>query len=409
VIRHLLHLTWNRKRSSALVFLELAACFLVLCAVATSAAFTLDNWRRPLGFRYDNIYNVRLGYGQFYDAPEAQKRQAIDGALRALTEVRSMPEVEAAALVTNTPYSGHTSSTTMELDGRTLDVHIGGISSDAPATLGLRLVRGRWFDAGDEATSTIPVVISESLVRVRYGATDPIGQPLMPKDPPGSDSNDPKRIVVGVMADYRRDGETRAAPYVAFAQLRLNSGQPMKSDAPPRELLVRVRPGTSAAFEETLARRLQSLAPTWGFDIDTLSQTRDRWLRIHILPLILAATVAGFLLLMVGFGLVGVLWQSVARRTSEIGLRRALGATATHVRAQIVGELLAVATLAMLVGAILFLQLPAIGVFGFVPWRIYLAGLAVATVALYCFVVVCALYPGWMATRIHPARALQHE
>ena len=46
MIRHLFHLTWNRKRSTALVFLELFGCFLVLCAVATGAAYTIDNWRR---------------------------------------------------------------------------------------------------------------------------------------------------------------------------------------------------------------------------------------------------------------------------------------------------------------------------------------------------------------------------
>jgi putative ABC transport system permease protein len=140
-----------------------------------------------------------------------------------------------------------------------------------------------------------------------------------------------------------------------------------------------------------------------------LELARDRWLRVHILPLVVAATVAGFLVLMVGFGLVGVLWQSVARRTGEIGVRRAVGATAGHVRAQIVGELLAVTTIAVGFGAIVFLQLPAIGVFGFLTWKIYLYGLVAASILLYCFVVVCGLYPGWMATRVHPARALQHE
>jgi putative ABC transport system permease protein len=130
---------------------------------------------------------------------------------------------------------------------------------------------------------------------------------------------------------------------------------------------------------------------------------------MRLLPVAIAGTIGGFLLLMVGFGLVGVLWHSVTRRTPEIGLRRALGATGDGVRKQIVGELLAVTTIAVLVGTVLFLQLPILGAFGIVGWRIYLYGLVAATAVLYCFVMVCGLYPGWMATRVHPARALQYE
>jgi putative ABC transport system permease protein len=158
-----------------------------------------------------------------------------------------------------------------------------------------------------------------------------------------------------------------------------------------------------------LLQRIHQTVPTWVMDVDTLEQTRSRWIRERLLPLSLAAIVGGFLLLMVGFGLVGVLWQNVARRTSELGLRRALGATAAQVRGQVVGELLAATTAAVALGAVLFVQLPILGAIRFVTWQVYLYGLAAAAVVLYCFVVLCAMYPGWMATRIHPARALQHE
>jgi len=409
MIRHLFRLTWNRKRSTGLVFIELAGCFLVLCAVATAASLVLDNWRRPLGFRWDDVYRVSLGYGEFYRASDAQRRQAIEGAQRILTEVRGMPEVEAAALAQNVPYDGSTSSWTFDIQGRDINILFGSTMGDLPATLGLRVVRGRWVEPGDAVSGRRALVISENLARVRFGDRDPIGQRLRSNEtrPVADDEED--LVVVGVFADYRREGETRAAPYSVFTAARLLPDTPPESDAPPEELLVRVRPGTSAAFEEALARRLQSLVPAWNLDVDAVAQTRDRWLRIHILPLVVAGVVAGFLLLMVGFGLVGVLWQSVAHRTSEIGLRRAVGATARQVRTQIVGELLAVTTIAAVCGSVVFLQLPAIGVFAFVPWQIYVYGLVVAVIVLYCFVVLCALYPGWMATRIHPARALQHE
>lgn len=409
MIRHLLRLTWNRKRTTALLFLELVGCFLVLCAVATGVAFTIDNWRRPLGFRYDNTWRLELGYGEYYRAPEQQRREAVLGAQRLLAEVQSMPEVEAAGLMENSPYSTSTSSWTFEFKGSEVDVNFANITLDLPKALGLQLVKGRWFEPGDAALAFRPVVISRNLARARFGDTDPLGQLLRSRLSDTADEHETELRVVGVIEDYRRNGETLAAPYNAFAFASIDPARAGDRDSPPTELLVRVRPGTSARFEEALVRRVQQVVPTWGFDVTTMEQARSRMLRLRMLPLIVLGTIGVFLLSMVGFGLVGVLWQSVARRTSELGLRRALGASADRVRGQIVGELLAVAVAAMLIGTAIFLQLPTLGTFSFLSWRIYLFGWVGALVILTCFVVGCGLYPGWMATRIHPARALQHE
>jgi putative ABC transport system permease protein len=255
----------------------------------------------------------------------------------------------------------------------------------------------------------VPAVISQNLGRARFGDTDPIGQALVANPEGSPDPDDTPMRVVGIMQDYRRLGETRPAPYSVFVPAHLDPNQPRRSDQPPSELIVLARAGVPPRFEEDLVRHIQGVVPTWTLDVTTMEQARSRWLRKQLLPLVIGATIGGFLLLMVGFGLVGVLWQSVARRTAEIGLRRALGATAAQVRAQIVGELVAVTTIAIAAGTFLFLQLPLLGTFGFLTWRVYIYGLVAAIAVLYCFVVACGSYPGWLATRVHPARALQHE
>ena len=61
MIRHLLKLVWNRKRSNALMILEICVSFLVVFVVATLGLFFLDNYRRPLGFEWKNVWNVRVG------------------------------------------------------------------------------------------------------------------------------------------------------------------------------------------------------------------------------------------------------------------------------------------------------------------------------------------------------------
>jgi putative ABC transport system permease protein len=206
------------------------------------------------------------------------------------------------------------------------------------------------------------------------------------------------------MDDYRRRGMLEETPYTMFVAVDFENGESL-----PRELLIRVRPGTAAAFEEKLVRTLQSIAPQWSYDTTRIEKRRRNLQMALVVPLLLAAVVAAFLIAMVGLGLVGVLWLGVARRTAELGLRRAMGASASSVRWQIVGELWALTAIAVAVGAAIFLQLPLLGVNFGAGWFVFLGGTALATLVMYAVVTVCGLYPAWLATRVQPATALQYE
>jgi putative ABC transport system permease protein len=211
--------------------------------------------------------------------------------------------------------------------------------------------------------------------------------------------------VVGVITDLRRSGEFSASPYLAIIPARLGDAE----EHPPDRLLIKVRPGSGVMFEERLVSVLNRVAPEWTFNVDSLLSSRERMLRFYLLPLLVLGLIAGFLVIMVGLGLIGVLWQSVTRRTSEMGLRRALGGTTGAVRGQIMGELLVLTTLAVGLGTLVVLQLPMLGVLPFLSFGIYLAGLALSLLVTYLVVMLCSLYPSWLATRIHPGTALQHE
>ena len=82
MIRHLLKLVWNRKRSNALIILEICASFLVVFVVATLGLFFLDNYRRPLGFEWKNVWNVRVGIDHA-GGDSGERRSRAAGALRA--------------------------------------------------------------------------------------------------------------------------------------------------------------------------------------------------------------------------------------------------------------------------------------------------------------------------------------
>ena len=168
-------------------------------------------------------------------------------------------------------------------------------------------------------------------------------------------------------------------------------------------------PGTSAAFEEKLVERLQQVARGWSFEVEPVSDARDRMLRVWLSPLATGGLVALFLLLMVGLGLTGVLWQNVTRRTREIGLRRVQGATVWDIHRQILGELLVVTTLALIVGSVIVLQIPLIDPFGIVNVGDLATAILVSAGLIYALTLLCGLYPSVLAARVQPVDALRHD
>jgi putative ABC transport system permease protein len=174
-----------------------------------------------------------------------------------------------------------------------------------------------------------------------------------------------------------------------------------------------VAPGTGAAFEETLVKRLQAASGGWTFDVRPVVQQRHDMLQQYAAPLIGVAIIAGFLVLMVALGLTGVVWQSVTERTREFGLRRANGATIGDVRRQVLAELAVLSTFAIGIGVAVVAQLPLLPLDRFTTQiatgPVFVASIALSVAAIYVLTLLCAWYPSRLATRVQPAEALHHE
>jgi putative ABC transport system permease protein len=205
-------------------------------------------------------------------------------------------------------------------------------------------------------------------------------------------------------------GDYDGRPDFLFERLRL--------DAPPRDglaMLVKVRPGVTAAFEEKLMRTMKAIAGEMELSIMRYDQRQARSMDQALGMFTVLAVLAAFLLVMVALGLSGVVWQSVTRRTAEIGLRRAQGATAADIRRQFLGEFLAIATLAMAPGALVVANFAGVisnlsyfGI-GFVPARVYLAAFAFSVLTIYVLVSAACYVPSRLAARVQPLAALRYE
>jgi putative ABC transport system permease protein len=411
MIRQLVMLCWNRKRAQTLVAVEVFFSFLVVFAVMTVAVYNLDNYRRPLGFDYHDVLNVNLAsLSEMVANVSGAPVSATEEARRLLREVRGLDAVDGVAGMAVPAFDLTGMSDIVEHQGRRIDSFNNEVTDDFAQVMGVEVTQGRWFEPADDALSYEPVLINERLKRDLFGAEDPLGKNIAPKPDEHSMGHGggtaPRDLrVVGVFTDFREDGELSGQEPYFFRRSRVAG-----ADAKPYyNLVVRVRPGTPAAFEESLMDRLRAVSPGHTFQVDPLAKMRRSMMRLKLVPMLSAALIAGFMLIMVALGMVGVLWQSVARRRREIGLRRALGATGRGVSLQVLGELLVVATAGLLLGAAVTVQLPLLGAIGWVGNGVYALGMVLAALTVYGLTVVSALYPSWLATQIQPAEALHDE
>ncbi len=401
MIRHLFKLVWNRKRINALIILEIFFSFLVVFLVSTLAIFFWDNYHQPLGYSYQNVWRITVETGGEGDDEKPEEVVAKAKVFsRLLEEAEKLGPVEAAAGAVVSPYDQGGMSGNWMIDGKQVEMELNSVTQRFADVLGLEIVAGRWFQKADEALAWDPVVIDQDLARTVYGDQDPVGRQFG-KSEPGERPN----RVVGVVSEFRKSGELSPRTNFQFRFLNLDGSERHL----PYNILARVRPGTPAAFEEELTQLLQSVAPEWSFGIKPLTQVRDASFRTLLTPLAAGGIVAFFLLLMVGLGLIGVLWQNLIQRTRELGLRRAAGASRAAVQRQVFIEQVILTSLGVLLGAVLVAQLPVLDLIAFIRPAVYAGGFLASMAMIYLLSTVCALYPSAMASRVQPAEALRYE
>ena len=416
--RHLVRLIWNRKRQNLLLTIEIFCAFLVVFVVALFGLTFTVNARAPLGFETERVWTIDVGRprtlpgqdgAEAAAAAEAREREVFT---RLLAAVRELPQVEIAAGAFTGPYinAGWGSGLTLA-DGRKVGYVYNRVTDDFMPLLAMPVVAGRGFSREDDAATAKPVLINVLMARTIFGDANPIGQVIPEKiDPnkrrPADPPQKPKRVV-GVIQDFRQDGPYSTPQAVLFDRIRLD----IADTGVPERLLIRVRPGTTAALEPVLVRRLQREAADWSFGVSTMEHLRERKLSDYLMPLTVLSVLAGFLLLMVTLGLTGVVWQSVIVRLREFGLRRAAGASGVSVRRQVFAEMAVMTSFAILVGTIVVGQLPFLPLPEdlVVPAPVFAGAVALAAAAIYCLTLVCGWYPSRLAARIPPADALRYE
>lgn len=267
-------------------------------------------------------------------------------AAQILERIGALPGVDSAALTIRLPLSqGPTSSTVVEgyelpRGTNAIEMPAAGVSRGYFATMGIPLLAGRDFSAADQRESPPVVVVNETAARTYFGG-DAVGRRVRPQDSP-----DAWREVVGVVADVKVAELTEPpTPLMYFSTDQTGAGA--------FSVVVRTA-GDPAALLGSLPSALRAVRAT-------LPVTRVEAFETHVVGALAAARTsallmgafAGLALLLASLGLYAAVSFSVERRTQEIGIRVALGATAPQLIGMVVGGSLKTALVGVAVGLVL--------------------------------------------------------
>jgi predicted permease len=335
---------------------------------------------------------------------------------RMIERLERIPGVARAAFSLYAPMSGDNWSSGIVIEGRAPSERVNTswnrVSPGYFETVGTPLLRGRAFDGGDRPGSPLVALVSESFARRHFGDADPIGRRI--------GQSVPEIAIVGVVGDAKyQDG--RRAPREMFFLPYLQETAESRTRAAATGIRI-----DRSHYPQAIELHLRSAVPQLERDVRRALAEVDRRITVRNVVSMSEQVARAFSMerliarLTIAFGLValtlaclgvyGVTTYTVSRRTREIGLRMAVGASASRVVATILRSALVHLAAGVLIGlpaAFVAGRLLQVRLFNVSPHDPLVVAGSLALLGLSA--VLAALIPAGRAASMDPVRALRLE
>jgi len=266
-------------------------------------------------------------------------------------------------------------------------------------TIGVPVLRGRGILETDDLASEPVVVLTESLAERLWPGEDPLGQRV---ESASSRTGPTEFTVVGIVGDVASSRPTETWPNIFFSLLQ---------NPYSRVMVIARASGDPTTLFRPLRAALLSVEPSLPFpDVQRAQDMVDRAAGSQRMSAAIAGGLGALAILLAAIGVYGVVAFAVSRRSREIGLRMAMGASRGGVRTKVLVDAVALTAPGLLVGAVLAAGSAA-------AFRAQLYGLSPldpvaflgAGGVLLVVVFLAGLIPAWKASVIDPMVALRQE
>jgi putative ABC transport system permease protein len=384
--------------------LAMALVLLIGCGLMLRAFWKLQEVHT--GLHADNVITMRVSLpsGTYTDnAKIADFWTRLDGRLT------NLPGVQSAALVSGLAPMRPPNMNDTDIEGfvmteggpiQNVDFYQ-AVSKDYFATMGIRLMDGRFFDERDVQGGPDVVIINKTMAMTFWPRQNPIGRRVRPggaKD---------WSTVVGIVDDVKNAGLDRPAG----TELYLPYRQPAGAGSSDMYVTMRPQAGDPRVLAGVVREQLNGLDPSLPLadvrlmeDVLSRAQARPRFLTL------LLSLFSGVALAIATVGIYGVVSYSVARRTKEFGLRMVLGAQGGDVLGLVMKQgagMILIGVAAGLVLAFIFTRLMTSLLFDVAATD--LPTFASVTVVLFGVALAACYIPARRATRVDPMQTLRYE
>ncbi len=393
----------RRRMRQAFVISEIALAVVLLVGAGLMLR-SLDSLRRVNpGYSTTNILTMRLQLPAAKYRNDEERVRFFQGAT---VRIRELPGVQSVGAVSYLPLTGLGAGTRFTIEGQPPPppgqdyvTNVSVCDNGYFSALNVPLVTGRFFTEREMREKSNVVIVSESLVRTYFPRENPIGKrlsismssPIVPTE------------IVGVVGDIRFQDLTAAPqPTTYWPHPQLAYGA----------MTVTVRTATEplslAPAVEQAIRTLDKDQPV--SDVRTMNQWVAKSLAQARFSSTLLATFAALALLLAAIGIYGVMSYAVSQRTSEIGIRLALGAQAGQILRMIVVGAMRLAAFGLAIGIVLALVLGrTITKLLYETTGADPVTFAASVLVLGAVAILASYLPARRASRIAPVDALRYQ
>jgi predicted permease len=394
--------TGSRSLLTKSLIIAQVAMSLVLLVGAGLFVRTLRNLQSvDVGFNRENLllFNVEPALNGYNNAQIAQLYRRMTERLEALPGVSSatvslIPLLAGRGRTSSISVQGHTAQPDDENDAK-----VNTVGARFFETMEMPILVGRGLSVRDDEHAPKVAVINQMMARKYFGGEIPLGRRFGFGGPETSEQIE----IVGVARDAKYTGmreEVEPTVYLPYPQsiprwatfIVRTSGNPTPMTASIREAV----------------HEVDSNLPL--FDVKTQSQQADESLAEERLFARLSSCFGLLALLLACIGLYGVMSYGVARRTNEIGIRMALGATAPRVTRMVMRETMLVVVIGVVIGlgaAVATTRLIAAMLFGLAPTD--LMTISFAVLLMIAVAALAGYLPARKASKVDPMIALRYE